>query len=113
MAGLDRLLAYLLLRFGAHLGQWGHSFILLFTLIRSALWQNWELRSLLEVFGTAGGTVAFWAPHNKFIWRVSADPMGQPVRQYNEFLNRFFIQLFVFQENPPINVAAAGAIGRQ
>jgi hypothetical protein len=49
------LLAYLLLRFCAHLGQWEHSFIRLFALIRSALWQNWELRSLLEVYGTAGG----------------------------------------------------------
>ena len=49
------LLAYVLLRFCAHLGQWGHSFIRLFALIRSALWQNWELRSLLEVYGTAGG----------------------------------------------------------
>ena len=37
------------------LGHWGHSFTRLFALIRSALWQNWELRSLLEVYGTAGG----------------------------------------------------------
>ncbi len=49
------LLAYVLLRFCAHLGQWSHSFIRLCALIRSALWQNWELRSLLEVYGTAGG----------------------------------------------------------
>jgi hypothetical protein len=49
------LLTCLLLRCCAHLGQWGHSFIRLFALIRSALWQNWELRSLLEVYGTAGG----------------------------------------------------------
>ena len=49
------LLAYVLLRFCAYLGQWGHSFTRLFALIRSALWQNWELRSLLEVYGTAGG----------------------------------------------------------
>ena len=49
------LLAYVLLRFCAHLGQWSHSFTRLFALIRSALWQNWELRSLLEVYGTAGG----------------------------------------------------------
>ena len=49
------LLAYVLLRFCAHLGQWTHSFTRLFALIRSALWQNWELRSLLEVYGTAGG----------------------------------------------------------
>jgi len=49
------LLAYVLLRFCAHLGRWTHSFTRLFALIRSALWQNWELRSLLEVYGTAGG----------------------------------------------------------
>jgi hypothetical protein len=37
----------------AWLGQWPHSFTRLFALIRSALWQNCELRSLLEVSGTA------------------------------------------------------------
>jgi len=47
--------AYVLLRFCAWLGQWTHSFTRLFALIRSALWQHWELRSLLEVYGTAGG----------------------------------------------------------
>ena len=49
------LLVYLLLRFGAFLSQWGHSFTRLFALIRSALWQKLEVRSLLEVYGTAGG----------------------------------------------------------
>lgn len=49
------LLAYVLLRFCAYLGQWAHSFTRLFALIRSALWQNCELRSLLEVYGTASG----------------------------------------------------------
>jgi hypothetical protein len=49
------LLAYVLLRFCAWLGQWSHSFTRLFALIRSALWQSWELRSLLEVYGTASG----------------------------------------------------------
>lgn len=49
------LLVYLLLRFCAFLSQWGHSFTRLFALIRSALWQRLELRSLLEVYGTAGG----------------------------------------------------------
>lgn len=49
------LLAYVLLRFCAYLGQWTHSFTRLFALIRSALWQNCELRSLLEVYGTASG----------------------------------------------------------
>lgn len=49
------LLLYLLLRFCAWLGQWGHSFTRLFALLRSALWQKLELRSLLEVYGIAGG----------------------------------------------------------
>jgi len=42
------LLVYLLLRFCAFLSQWGHSFTRLFTLLRAALWQKLELRSLLE-----------------------------------------------------------------
>ena len=49
------LLLYLLLRFMAFLSHWSHSFTRLFTLIRSALWQKLEARSLLEVYGTAGG----------------------------------------------------------
>ena len=49
------LLAYVLVRFCAFLSQWGHSFTRLFALLRSALWQRLELRSLLECYGTAGG----------------------------------------------------------
>jgi hypothetical protein len=49
------LLAYVLLRFCAYLGQWTHSFTRLFALVRSALWQRCQLRSLLEVYGTASG----------------------------------------------------------
>jgi IS4 transposase len=49
------LLTYVLLRFCAWLSQWGHSFTRLFALLRSALWQKLELRSLLEVYGTAEG----------------------------------------------------------
>lgn len=49
------LLTYVLLRFCAWLSQWSHSFTRLFALLRSALWQNLELRSVLEVYGTAGG----------------------------------------------------------
>ena len=55
---------------------------------------------------------AFWAHHNKPIWRVLADPVGQPLHQNHEFLNRLFIQLFTFQENPHRNVAASLAIGQ-
>lgn len=62
------LLAYVLLRFCAHLGQWGHSFTRLFALIRSALWQQWELRSLLEVYGTAcGGGRFLGTPQQAFL----------------------------------------------
>jgi hypothetical protein len=49
------LLVYLLLRFCAFLSRWAHSFTRLFTLLRSALWQKLELRSLLESCGTAAG----------------------------------------------------------
>lgn len=49
------LLVYLLLRFCAFLSQWGQSFTRLFTLLRSALWQRLDLRSLLDGYGTAGG----------------------------------------------------------
>jgi hypothetical protein len=49
------LLAYVLLRFCAWLGRWSHSFTRLFALIRSALWQKLDLRSLLESCGTAAG----------------------------------------------------------
>ena len=49
------LLVYLLLRFCAFLSQWAHSFTRLFTLLRSALWQRLDLRSLLEGCGTAAG----------------------------------------------------------
>jgi len=49
------LLTYVLLRFCAWLSQWAHSCTRLFALLRSALWQKLELRSLLQVYGTAEG----------------------------------------------------------
>jgi hypothetical protein len=42
-------------RFCAFLSQWSHSFTWLFTLLRAALWQRLDLRSLLDRYGTAGG----------------------------------------------------------
>ena len=72
------LLVYVLLRFCACLGQWSHSFTRLFALIRSALWQNWDLRSLLESMGQPVAADASWARPNKPIWPASADPVGQP-----------------------------------
>jgi len=49
------LLLMLLLRFLAHLSQWSHSFVRLFTLTRSALWKRIDLMELLRSYGTAGG----------------------------------------------------------
>ena len=49
------LLAYLLLRYLAFLSDWSHSFSRLFTLLRAALWQKWDLLALLTRYGTADG----------------------------------------------------------
>ena len=50
------LLVYVLLRFEAHLSHWGHSFTRLFAVVRAALWERVDLRSLLAAYGTAGGS---------------------------------------------------------
>ena len=49
------LLVYLLIRYLGFLGDWSHSFSRLFGLIRSFLWKKWDVLSLLQRFGTAGG----------------------------------------------------------
>jgi hypothetical protein len=54
------LLVYVLLRFEAYLSLWGHSFTRLFAVVRSALWERWDLRSLLRSYGTAGGHFKVW-----------------------------------------------------
>ena len=62
------LLVYLLLRFCAFLSQWSHSFTRLFTLLRAALWQRLDLRSLLDRYGTAGGGGRFLgAPEQAYL----------------------------------------------
>lgn len=55
------LLAYLLLRYVSFLSQWSHSFSRLFTLIRACLWKKWDLRSLLNIYGTAEGNFRYLA----------------------------------------------------
>jgi Transposase DDE domain/Domain of unknown function (DUF4372) len=50
------LLVYVLLRFEAHLANWSHSFTRLFAVVRAALWERVDLRSLLRSYGTAGGS---------------------------------------------------------
>lgn len=49
------LLVYVLLRFMAHLSEWGHSFTRLFAVTRSALWERIDLLALLKSDGTASG----------------------------------------------------------
>jgi hypothetical protein len=49
------LLTYVLLRYLSYLSQWAHSFTRLFTLLRAALWEKYDLLKLLERYGTAGG----------------------------------------------------------
>ncbi len=49
------LLTYVLLRYMNYLSKWAHSFTRLFTILRAALWQKFDLRDLLASYGTAGG----------------------------------------------------------
>jgi hypothetical protein len=47
------LMVYVLLRYMAHLSQWGHSFTRLFAVVRSTVWERIELLALLKSYGTA------------------------------------------------------------
>jgi Transposase DDE domain/Domain of unknown function (DUF4372) len=49
------LLTYVLLRYLSCLSKWAHSFTRLFTILRAALWQKFDLLDLLTRYGTAGG----------------------------------------------------------
>lgn len=51
------LLTYILLRFIAFQSKWGHSFFRLFTMLRGVLWSCLDMFSVLECYGTAGGTI--------------------------------------------------------
>ena len=62
------LLLYVLLRFTAWINGWGHSFTRLFAVVRSGLWQRWDLGSLLRLYGTAGGSFRYLAqPEQAFL----------------------------------------------
>lgn len=50
------LLTYVLLRYLSYLSNWGHSFTRLFTILRAALWEKFDLLKLLARYGTAGGS---------------------------------------------------------
>lgn len=55
------LLLYVLLRFLAFVSKWSHSFNRLFCLLRSSVWDRFDLRRLLQSCGTAGGSSRFRA----------------------------------------------------
>lgn len=57
------LLLYVLLRFQAWQSDWHHSFTRLFTMIRSVVWDRFDLSDLLRFYGTAGGQ-----------WRMCSQP---------------------------------------
>lgn len=69
------LLVYLLLRYMAHLSQWGHSFTRLFTASRAALWERYDLLKLLESYGTAGARCRVVASLND-AWLPGLKPIG-------------------------------------
>ncbi len=50
------LLTYVLLRYLSYLSNWAHSFTRLFTVLRAALWEKYDLLNLLACYGTAGGS---------------------------------------------------------
>ncbi len=71
------LLVYVLLRYVAHLSQWGHSFTRLFAVVRAAMWERLELVGLLRSYGTAGGRFTLLgASHTA--WLPGFDPAGAP-----------------------------------
>lgn len=50
------LLVHLLLRYLAWVHEWSHSFVRLFALVRSQIWQTLDLPEILRRYGTAGGS---------------------------------------------------------
>ena len=68
------LLVYVLLRFMAHLSQWGHSFTRLFTVSRSALWERLDLLGLLKSYGTASGRLKVLGALNS-AWLPGFEPV--------------------------------------
>ena len=67
------LLTYVLLRYLAFVGRWSHSFTRLFALIRSSLWNRFDLPALLRGYGIAGGSFRLLAaPHPSLSARLRA-----------------------------------------
>ena len=73
------LLVYVLLRYLHGVHTWAHSFARLFTVLRSSLWRCWNLKSLLQCYGTAGGHLRMLGvPEQAFLPGFVRRPVGQP-----------------------------------
>ena len=69
------LLVYVLLRFAAHMSQWGHSFTRLFAVVRAAMWERLDLLGVLRSYGTAGGSLTMLgSPQTS--WLPGLEPAG-------------------------------------
>ncbi len=69
------LLLYVLLRYAAHIGQWGHSFTRLFAVVRAAMWERFDLVGLLRSYGTAGGSFTLLGASHA-AWLPGFEPKG-------------------------------------
>lgn len=69
------LLRYVLLRYAAHIGQWGHSFTRLFAVVRAAMWERLDLVGLLRSYGTAGGSFTLLGAAHA-TWLPGFEPKG-------------------------------------
>ena len=69
------LLLYVLLRYAAHIGQWGHSFTRLFAVVRAAMWERLDLVELLRSYGTAGGSFTLLGASHA-AWLPGFEPKG-------------------------------------
>ena len=69
------LLVYVLLRYAAHIGQWGHSFTRLFAVVRAAMWERLDLVGLLRSYGTAGGSFTLLGASHA-AWLPGFEPPG-------------------------------------
>jgi hypothetical protein len=67
------LLCYVLLRFLAHVSRWASSFLRLWAVVRTSLWQKLALRQLLESYGTAGGSYRYLA-RPEALWLPGLQP---------------------------------------
>jgi len=92
----------------------GHSFSRLFTLLRSALWQKLELRSLLERYGQPAAAAASWARRKRPICPVWDEAMGQPnfISQTNHQILKLIFDLVTrFLRKKPCDRHASATCG--